>query len=84
MKKQKGRQVLTVQDLVQTLPKLTHGLLRLISMQKLGKLFRKKINTSSDHKECTPWLKCNKTIMSSCLNKKTEELWNRPVWCQKS
>ena len=43
MKKQKGRQVLTVQDLVQTLPELTHGLLRLISMQKLGKLFRKKI-----------------------------------------
>ena len=32
---------LPVQDLVQTLLKLTHGLLHLISMQKLGKIFRK-------------------------------------------
>ena len=40
--KQKGRQVLTLQDLVQALLKLIHGLLHLISMQKLGQLFRKK------------------------------------------
>ena len=37
----KGRQLFTVQDLVQTFPKVTYGLLRLISMQKLGKLFWK-------------------------------------------
>ena len=36
----KGTQVLTVYDLVQTWLKLTHGLLNLISIQKLGKFFQ--------------------------------------------
>ena len=36
----KGTQVLTVYDLVQTWLKLTHGLLNLTSIQKLGKFFQ--------------------------------------------
>ena len=37
--KQKGRQVPTVQDLIQTSPKLPHGLLHLISIQSYAKSF---------------------------------------------
>ena len=63
--KQKGRQVLTVQNLVQTSLKLTHGLLHLISMQKFGKLFQIKYNYIQAQiiKNAHQWLEGYTTIM---------------------
>ena len=55
-----------MQNLVQTSPKLTHGWLHLMSMQKLRKFFSNKmqLNTSTNLKECTPVRKKNEKLKS--------------------